>query len=98
MELPSWTAILPAIVTCEARIVLAVVEACRLRIRVRWKTHRILTVSKPWVTVTAPQAATPPAMKALCRVGQLYLAFQVRKHGARRTTYPIVVDIEKERI
>ena len=25
--------------------------------------NRILTVSKEWVTVTAPQAAMPPAMK-----------------------------------
>ena len=28
-------------------------------------SHRILTVSKGCVTVTAPQAAIPPAMKAL---------------------------------
>ena len=27
--------------------------------------YRILTVSKGWVAVTAPQAAMPPAMKAL---------------------------------
>ena len=27
--------------------------------------HRIFTVSNPWVTVTAPQAAMPPAMKDL---------------------------------
>lgn len=27
--------------------------------------HRILTVSNPWVTVTAPHAATPPATKDL---------------------------------
>jgi hypothetical protein len=26
--------------------------------------YRVFTVSKPWVTVTAPQAAMPPAMKA----------------------------------
>lgn len=32
--------------------------------------HRILMVSKPWVTVTAPQAATPPAMNALCSLNQ----------------------------
>ena len=31
--------------------------------------HRILTVSKLWVTVTAPHAAMPPAMKALSHVG-----------------------------
>ncbi|KAH8625065.1 Mitochondrial oxaloacetate transport protein [Alternaria alternata] len=31
----------------------------------RGKAHRILTVSKPWVTVTAPHAAMPPAMKEL---------------------------------
>lgn len=30
-----------------------------------WAAHRILTVSKLWVTVTAPHAAMPPAMKEL---------------------------------
>lgn len=29
------------------------------------RAHRILTVSKGWVAVTAPHAAMPPAMKAL---------------------------------
>lgn len=33
----------------------------------RLRIYRILTVSKGWVAVTAPQAAMPPAMKALQR-------------------------------
>jgi len=30
-----------------------------------YKSHRIFTVSNRWVTVTAPQAAIPPATNAL---------------------------------
>jgi len=39
--------------------------------------HRILMVSKPWVTVTAPQAATPPAMNALCSLNQPNVFFHI---------------------
>ena len=42
--------------------------------------HRILTVSKPWVTVTAPHAAMPPAMKDP-RVVDMFCASLPRRHG-----------------
>jgi hypothetical protein len=49
--------------------------------------HRSLTVSKPWVTVTAPHAAMPPAMKEL-------LVSLVSVHSqAIASTYPSVVDM-----
>lgn len=31
----------------------------------KWEAYRIFTVSNGWVAVTAPQAAMPPATKAL---------------------------------
>ena len=55
--------------------------------------HLIFTVSKGWVTVTAPHAAMPPAMKALgCNV--LAKAPIVYDYIAK--TYPVVVDIENQ--
>ena len=35
------------------------------------RAYRIFTVSKLWVTVTAPHAAMPPAMNALWHVGYI---------------------------
>jgi hypothetical protein len=53
--------------------------------------HRILTVSKPWVTVTAPHAAMPPAMKELVRVT---ISIRVRRcQIGLRNAHPSVVDI-----
>jgi hypothetical protein len=52
--------------------------------------YRILTVSKPCVTVTAPQAATPPAMKAL----QPWLAMRrLSTRSCAQPTHPSVVDM-----
>ena len=54
--------------------------------------HLILTVSKGWVTVTAPHAAMPPAMKALvCNV----LAKAPRGYDKLKP-YPVVVAIENK--
>ena len=51
--------------------------------------YRILTVSKPWVTVTAPQAAKPPAMNALFGDrGQ-----EMHSEGLIELTNPSVVDM-----
>ena len=55
--------------------------------------HLIFTVSKGWVTVTAPHAAMPPAMKALgCNVSAK--APIIYDNTAK--TYPVVVDIENQ--
>lgn len=49
------------------KITLCVMECCKGKgySRTKWYAYRILTVSKGCVAVTAPQAAMPPAMKAL---------------------------------
>lgn len=53
--------------------------------------HLIFTVSKGWVTVTAPHAAMPPAMKALsCNIS----AKAQMVYDNIANTYPVVVDIE----
>ena len=59
------------------------------RCSVQRNAYRILTVSKGWVTVTAPQAAIPPAMKALT------ISLDCKEAGAEgvRMTCPVVVDI-----
>lgn len=58
--------------------------------------YRILTVSKLWVTVTAPQAAMPPAMKALSRrVSNVSMLYQEPVYD-RHWTYPVVVDISSD--
>ena len=55
--------------------------------------HLIFTVSKGWVTVTAPHAAMPPAMKALgCNVS----AKAPIVYDNVTKTYPVVVDIEDQ--
>lgn len=51
-------------------------------------SYLILTVSNGWVTVTAPQAAIPPAIKAL--PGNQYLPGLNYQSGS---THPVVVDI-----
>lgn len=53
--------------------------------------YRILTVSKLWVTVTAPHAAIPPAMNAL-ESGALAEAVPVLLCYIS-TTHPVVVDM-----
>lgn len=52
--------------------------------------YRILTVSNGWVTVTAPHAAMPPAMKALYRTAQ-YVPRLLQERRLR--AYPVVVDM-----
>lgn len=62
------------------------------RERRKAQAHRILTVSKLCVTVTAPQAAIPPAMNALLR----QINDQRRYTPSIAITpasYPVVVDI-----
>ena len=54
-------------------------------------TDRILTVSKGCVAVTAPQAARPPATKALHRTrSHQHVCSSLGKAGP---AYPVVVDI-----
>lgn len=50
---------------CNLRNVLLISSRPGLRRLLPKETYRILTVSKLWVTVTAPHAAMPPAMNAL---------------------------------
>lgn len=57
------------------------------------RAHRILTVSKGWVAVTAPQAAMPPAMKALGGCQYLVLAASRPPGGGKWCSYPAVVDM-----
>lgn len=52
-----------------------------------WSCNRIFTVSKLWVTVTAPHAATPPAMN------DLYDCQPSKYSGLAVKIYPRVVDI-----
>lgn len=60
-------------------------------------TDRILTVSKGWVAVTAPQAARPPAMKALVigcvSMGVLSRGGPRRSGGKVGLSHPVVVDM-----
>jgi hypothetical protein len=65
-------------------------RSCRVR-GAEALAYRILTVSKPWVTVTAPHAAIPPAMKELVRVS-ISISF-LRLQIMPKNAHPSVVDM-----
>lgn len=71
---------------------LQICEQISTRGRRKAQAHRILTVSKLCVTVTAPQAAIPPAMNALLRQINDQRRYTPRI-AILAASYPVVVDI-----